>query len=241
MVTLGTSKRTISLLSGRKTVSWVKWDIDLQNVADVTLGLGIFAFVPLGEEDDEHALSRSPAVTIDESRYRFTASPSRERCRCFDDGATTERRDEPTTSQTLWMARGDLDHVEIWVPDLHRSITSLGWLLETLGYEAFQSWECGRSWRRGETYIVIEESPALTEQVYDRLRPGLNHLAFQCGSREACDQLIVDSLRHGWTLLFSELHPNAGGPDHYAGYLADIDGFEVELVADDDHLGSPHL
>jgi hypothetical protein len=27
-------------------------------------------------------------------------------------------------------------------------------------------------------------------------------------------------------------HPHVGGPDSYAGYLANADGFEVELVAD---------
>ena len=36
---------------------------------------------------------------------------------------------------------------------------------------------------------------------------------------------------HGWTLLFPGSHPYAGGPDHYAAYLASTDGFEVELVA----------
>jgi hypothetical protein len=35
-----------------------------------------------------------------------------------------------------------------------------------------------------------------------------------------------------WTLLFPEAHPHAGGPDHYAAYLVNTDGFEVELVAD---------
>jgi hypothetical protein len=36
---------------------------------------------------------------------------------------------------------------------------------------------------------------------------------------------------HGWTLLFPDRHPHAGGPDHYAAYLENTDGFEVELVA----------
>ena len=34
-----------------------------------------------------------------------------------------------------------------------------------------------------------------------------------------------------WTLLFPDRHPHAGGKDSYAGYLANADGFEVELVA----------
>lgn len=31
--------------------------------------------------------------------------------------------------------------------------------------------------------------------------------------------------------LIPERRPFAGGPDHYAAYLANSDGFEVELVA----------
>jgi hypothetical protein len=36
---------------------------------------------------------------------------------------------------------------------------------------------------------------------------------------------------HGWTLLFPDRHPYAGGPEHYAAYLVSTDDFEVELVA----------
>ncbi|MFC0431774.1 VOC family protein [Kutzneria buriramensis] len=103
---------------------------------------------------------------------------------------------------------GGLHHVELWVPDLARA---------------------GRSWRLGETYIVVEESPALTSDVHDRRRPGLNHLAFHVGDR--VDSLVAAAPSHGWTLLFPDQHPYAGGPAHYAGYLVDEDGFEVELVA----------
>jgi hypothetical protein len=31
--------------------------------------------------------------------------------------------------------------------------------------------------------------------------------------------------------MFPDRHPHAGGPDHYAAYLENTDGFEVELVA----------
>jgi catechol 2,3-dioxygenase-like lactoylglutathione lyase family enzyme len=131
------------------------------------------------------------------------------------------------------MTRGPLHHVELWVPDLGRAIASIGWLLEALGYETFQDWDDGRSWLLGETYIVVEQSPALTDGRHDRQRAGLNHLAFHSGSRSETDRLVADAAGHGWTLLFPERHPHAGGPDHYAGYLANADGFEVELVAGD--------
>jgi catechol 2,3-dioxygenase-like lactoylglutathione lyase family enzyme len=129
------------------------------------------------------------------------------------------------------MTRGPLHHVELWVPNLARATASIGWLLEALGYQAHQNWDRGRSWRLGDTYIVIERSPALTGETHDRLRPGLNHLAFHAGSIAEPDGLITDAVDHGWSLLFADPHPYAGGTEHCAGYLSDSDGFEVELVA----------
>ena len=36
---------------------------------------------------------------------------------------------------------------------------------------------------------------------------------------------------YGWSLMYADRHPYAGGPDHYAAYLEDAYGYEVELVA----------
>jgi catechol 2,3-dioxygenase-like lactoylglutathione lyase family enzyme len=126
---------------------------------------------------------------------------------------------------------GILHHVELWVPDLERATAHWGWLLSRLGYERFQDWPDGRSWRLGHTYIVVEQSPAMSADSHDRLRPGLNHLAFHAGGRDDVDAISEDARRNGWTLLFADRHPYAGGPDHYAAYLASSDGYEVELVA----------
>ncbi len=126
---------------------------------------------------------------------------------------------------------GTLHHVELWVPDLERAVGEWGWLLSRLGYEQFQDWPHGRSWRLGGSYLVVEQSPAMTASGHDRLRPGLNHLAFHAGSRPFVDELAGEAQAHGWTLLFPGKHPFAGGPGHYAAYLANTDGFEAELVA----------
>lgn len=45
------------------------------------------------------------------------------------------------------------------------------------------------------------------------------------------DKEEVASPTLGWTLLFADQHPYAGGEDHYAAYLANSDGYEVELIA----------
>jgi 4-hydroxyphenylpyruvate dioxygenase-like putative hemolysin len=121
--------------------------------------------------------------------------------------------------------------VEIWVPDLRRAITSLGWLLQALGYTPFQSWDAGRNWRLGATYLVVEQSPALTSDQHDRHRPGLNHLAFHIEDAALVEELAAKATRYGWRLMFSDRHPYAGGDQHYAAYLENDDGFEIELVA----------
>ncbi|MFJ4976239.1 VOC family protein [Streptomyces coeruleorubidus] len=124
-----------------------------------------------------------------------------------------------------------LHHIELWVPDLPRATREWGWLLGRLGYEPYQEWELGRSWRLGPTYLVVEQSPAMRAAEHDRTRPGLNHLAFHAGTPADVDELAHEGPAHGWEPLFPDRYPHAGGLGHYAAYLADTDGFEVELVA----------
>ena len=125
---------------------------------------------------------------------------------------------------------GLLHHLELWVPDLARAERSWGWLLTRLGAEPYQSWGHGRSWRSGDAYVVLEQSPALTSDRHDRRSPGLNHLAswvdddFLRPRPEARGELASRE-RDG------VLRPFAGGPAHRAAYLEDADGYEVELVA----------
>lgn len=124
-----------------------------------------------------------------------------------------------------------LHHVELWVADLAAAQRSWGWLLTELGWVEYQRWPAGMSWRVGGTYLVIENSPACRGDRHYRLRPGLNHLAFNAASRDQVDRLVQEGAGHGWRLMFADRHPYAGGPHHYAGYLENTEGFEVELVA----------
>jgi catechol 2,3-dioxygenase-like lactoylglutathione lyase family enzyme len=127
--------------------------------------------------------------------------------------------------------RGALHHIELWVPDLQRANDEWGWLLSRLGYETYQTWNRGISWRLGPTYIVVEESPDLSGFEHQRTAPGMNHLAFHAGSHQDVDSLARECTTHGWSQLFADKYPNAGGPGHYAAYLVNSDGYEVELVA----------
>jgi catechol 2,3-dioxygenase-like lactoylglutathione lyase family enzyme len=128
-------------------------------------------------------------------------------------------------------SRGALHHVELWIPDLDRAVAQWDWLLGELGYQPFQVWPDGRSWRLDSTYLVVEQSPTISAPDHDRCRPGLNHLAFHAGDREQVDALTEASQDHGWTLMFPDRHPYAGGKEHYAAYLTNTDGYQVELVA----------
>jgi catechol 2,3-dioxygenase-like lactoylglutathione lyase family enzyme len=125
---------------------------------------------------------------------------------------------------------GTLHHVELWVPDFGRADASWGWLLAALGYTQFQDFPGGRSWLLGDTYVVIEQSPALTAGEHDRCRPGLNHLAFHVATRAGVDGLTAGAQQHGWSLMFADRHPHAGGEQTYAAFLENEDGFEAELV-----------
>ena len=123
-----------------------------------------------------------------------------------------------------------LHHVELWVPDLARAEATIGWIFTELGWTEHQRWSAGVSWKLGETYVVAERSPAMTGP-HDRMKAGLNHLALHAGTREDVDRLTRESEAHGWRLMFADRHPHAGGPDHYAAFLENEDGFEIELVA----------
>lgn len=128
-------------------------------------------------------------------------------------------------------SEGELHHIELWVPDLKRATTEWGWVLSTLGYTTYQTWPNGISWAKGPTYIVLEESPDLSGRRHQRTAPGLNHLAFLVANRLRVDALVKDCAEYGWTSLFPEKYPYAGGREHYAAYLENSDGFEIELVA----------
>ena len=44
--------------------------------------------------------------------------------------------------------------------------------------------------------------------------------------------LTAAAPEHGWSLLFADRHPHAGGPQTYAAYLEDNWGYEVEIQSE---------
>lgn len=123
-----------------------------------------------------------------------------------------------------------LHHLELRTSDLASASETRGWLLTEIGYTPSQEWPLGRSWRQGSFYVVLEVAP--TSGVHDRRTPRLSHIAFRCGTRADADRLWDQGPSHGWSHLYSDRHPYAGGTTHYAAFLENSERFKVELVAE---------
>ncbi len=126
---------------------------------------------------------------------------------------------------------GLLHHVELYVSDLAKSREFWGWFLGNLGYEEYQRWDSGISWKLGATYLVmVQTEEQHLEPTYHRCRTGLNHLAFHAESREQVDKLTEELRRRGVNILYEDRHPYAGGEGHYAVFFEDPDRIKVEVV-----------
>lgn len=148
-------------------------------------------------------------------------------CRIAGKGIANESKSNSFGSN---MITGQLHHVEIYVSNLDTSAVFWGWLLEELGYCLYQSWDKGRSWILGDTYIVfVQTEERFLDAPYHRCRTGLNHLAFHAQSREHVDQLIQKLEQRGVSVLYPDKHPFAGG--NYGVFFEDPDRIKVELVA----------
>ncbi|MCM2279063.1 MAG: VOC family protein [Oligoflexia bacterium] len=127
--------------------------------------------------------------------------------------------------------KGVLHHIELYVSDLRRSIQFWKWFLESLGYEQFQEWEAGISFRLGDTYIVFVQTEArFLDVAYHRCRTGLNHLAFHAESPAHVDRLAEELKSRRVTILYEDRHPFAGD-QNYSVFFEDPDRIKVEVVA----------
>jgi hypothetical protein len=122
-----------------------------------------------------------------------------------------------------------IHHFDLWVSDPEAAAGEWAWLFGELGWEA----DGERSWVAPDgTYTFLERSPDQVDEPHDRLRPGINHLAFTCESRDLLDRMRAESSAHGWHELFADRYPHAGGEQHVALYLENSEGFEVEVVVE---------
>lgn len=127
-----------------------------------------------------------------------------------------------------------IHHLDLWVQDPATATPEWDWLFVACGWETDFVEESGGSWKHPDgTYVFLERSPDLVDERHDRLRPGINRLACTVADAVALDGVRAEAAAHGWSELYADMYPHAGGDDHTALYLENSEGFEVEVVAGD--------
>jgi catechol 2,3-dioxygenase-like lactoylglutathione lyase family enzyme len=124
-----------------------------------------------------------------------------------------------------------LHHLTIWVPDIARAEPSWTWLLGQLGYRVTAPRDGVLLFRCDDGASIVKEQSRdmVPGMLHSRLRPGLNHVAFNVARSIVLVDLVAEAVGRGWKELPIDGHPIAGGAD--VAFLEDRDGFEVELVA----------
>jgi len=129
------------------------------------------------------------------------------------------------------MHTGVIHHIEINVSNLNRSEELWGFLLERLGYEQSEAWAGGKSWRKGQSHIILVQVRESHRYAgYHRRRIGLSHIAFAVANLDELNRLKKDLEGRGVPILYGDKYPNASGPMHVALYLEDPDRMKIELV-----------
>jgi glyoxylase I family protein len=130
-----------------------------------------------------------------------------------------------------------IDHLDLVVTDLGRSLAFYRDLLEPLGYVRTSEIEgergervvyIGRHGGMGSVSLRQVQSDA-HEVPYDRYAIGLHHLAFAAESREQVDER-AEWLRGAGATIESGPEEYGYTPGYYAVFFYDPDGIKLELV-----------
>ena len=130
-----------------------------------------------------------------------------------------------------------IDHLDLVVTSLERSLVFYRELLEPLGYVTAKEIEGERGERvvyigrrGGMGSVSLREAQSDAHEVpYDRYGIGLHHLAFAAASREVVDERAAWLRSQDATI---ESGPEEYGytPGYYAVFFHDPDGIKLELV-----------
>ncbi len=123
-----------------------------------------------------------------------------------------------------------IDHIDITVNDLLRSLRFYAKVLEHLGFRRVAH-ESYIAWSNGHIGIGFRAAaPEEKEVTFNRYRVGLHHLALRAKSREDVDQFYQLLVREEITILDPPAEYPQYGPHYYAVFFADPDGMKLEFV-----------
>src|SRR5437773_879034 len=114
-----------------------------------------------------------------------------------------------------------VDHVDLTVNDLARSIPFYEKILGALGFRrvphaTYVVW--------ANAHLVIGLRPAERDAAFDRYRVGLHHLALRVRSRDEVDRFHEVLVREGITVLDPAAEQPEDGPWYYAAVFVAPDG-----------------
>lgn len=126
-----------------------------------------------------------------------------------------------------------VDHFDLVVSDLDRSLEFYRALLAPLGYTRASEIVGERGERvvylGGTGMVSVSLRAAQTPGPYDRYRVGIHHVAFAASSRETVDERLRWAHGHG-VEIESEPREYDYSPGYYAGFFYDPDGIKLEIV-----------
>lgn len=126
-----------------------------------------------------------------------------------------------------------IHHIEIYVSNLNATRKFYSVLFSMLGYELYQEWDKGFSYRDEQAYIVfVQVEDKYVQNGYHRKNVGLNHLAFSVETSQKVDAIKNVLKQKGVVELYEDKYPFAGGEDYFAFYFEDPDRIKCEIVAD---------
>jgi catechol 2,3-dioxygenase-like lactoylglutathione lyase family enzyme len=123
-----------------------------------------------------------------------------------------------------------LDHLDLTVKDLARSVRFYTDVLSALGFCRLEE-EKDFVWANAHLNIAIHPAHAAErETAFNRHRVGLHHVAFRAHSREDIDRFHEFLLSRAVVVLDPPREYPEYGSGYYALFFADPDGIKLELV-----------
>ncbi|WP_253365873.1 VOC family protein [Streptococcus gallinaceus] len=124
-----------------------------------------------------------------------------------------------------------LHHVEYYVSSLAKSRAFYETFLLELGYEVYQEWEQGVSYRYDDYYLVlVQVREKYAQELYHRCHVGLNHLAFRIATSDKWEELRNKLSNQDVTFLYEDRFPYAAGSAYQAYFVEAPDRLKIEFV-----------